>query len=511
MIRASASRLTHPFAMVRTDVLRASLSHSGAQGKSFESRSTVVQLKEFDEEIERFCLFVKCLDPASFTGALAAGYAERFGRLERLCSAGKSLCAKRVADTRHFEREGASDPAHWLAALSGDSVSSARDALETASGLSGLPGLDEAFRCGELSGKQAHEVARAGALDPSREHDLLSSARSDSLRGLREKADRVAAASRSKEEDEERQRRIHAGRHLRTFTSREGAFEGRFSLTPDDGARLMGPIGALAEVIFEKAWEDGRREPREAYLADALVALAAGEGEDLLPEASGPGASSNDEAGGALLPIALSPVQPSADGAPPSVDTARPPAALSGALPPPTGSPPSRRRPRGDYTILVRIDFGALSRGRLLPGEECSIDGVGHVPVAVVQSYLDSAKVRLVVTDGVDVRSVYSCRRNVSRALDTALRARDRCCCVPGCGATFRLERDHIKEYARSGPTTLDNLCLLCSRHHKMKSTKGFRIEGSPGNWRWLRPDGSLAGAGEGAGPAAQPEGERDA
>jgi hypothetical protein len=97
-----------------------------------------------------------------------------------------------------------------------------------------------------------------------------------------------------------------------------------------------------------------------------------------------------------------------------------------------------------------------------------------------VQSYLDAAKVRLVVTDGADVRSVYSCRRNISRALDTALRARDRCWCVPGCGATFRLERDHIKEYARSGPTTLDNLCLLCSRHHKMKSTKGFRIEGSP-------------------------------
>ncbi len=498
-----------------------------------------MQLREFDEEIERFCLFVKHLDPSSLTGVVAAGYAERFGRLERLCSAGKSLCAKRVADTRHFEREGASDPAHWLAELSGDSVSSARDALETASGLSGLPGLDEAFRCGELSGKQAHEVARAGGLDPSREDELLSSARSDSLRGLREKADEVAAAARSKEQDEERQRRIHAGRHLRTFTSREGAFEGRFSLTPDDGARLMGPIGALAEVIFERAWQDGRREPREAYLADALVALAAGEGEDLLREASGPGASSNDEGGGsndegggsndegggALLPAALSPVQPSADGAPPpphtarpSADgapppphTARPPAALSGALPPPAGSPPSRRRPRGDYTILVRIDFGALARGRLLPGEECSIDGVGHVPVAVVQSYLDAAKVRLVVTDGVDVRSVYSCRRNISRALDTALRARDRCCCVPGCGATFRLERDHIKDYARSGPTTLDNLCLLCSRHHKMKSTKGFRIEGSPGNWRWLRPDGSLAGPGEGAGPAAQPEGERDA
>ena len=43
----------------------------------------------------------------------------------------------------------------------------------------------------------------------------------------------------------------------------------------------------------------------------------------------------------------------------------------------------------------MRIDLGALLRGHLLRGEECSRDGVGEVPVSVVQSCLDEAKVRL--------------------------------------------------------------------------------------------------------------------
>jgi hypothetical protein len=445
-----------------------------------------MQLCEMDEQIEGFASYVKSLDVSGLTGADAADLVERFSRLERVAAAGKTVCAGRVAETGYFGAEGARDAATWLAQISGDSRSAANDALDTAQKLDKLPSLDGAFRGGDLSGKQAHEVARAGALDPSSEEDLLRTARSTSLGGLRDKADKVAAAARSKEEDEERHRRIHAGRHLRTCRSREGAFEGRFSLTPEDGAKLMGPIRSLADLIFEQAWREGRDEPREAYLADALVCLATGEGpfgDDL--DAEPPVADdTDDDLDGDFSEAELDELVHGTDSSNP-----QPPAPHAS-----DGPRQRRRRFRPDYTVIMRIDLEALRRGYLRPGEESSIDGVGHVPISVIQSYLDEAKVRLVVTDGVDVRSIFSFKRNIRAALNTALHHRDRTCVVPGCESTFRLERDHVREFAKGGPTTLENLCLVCSVHHKMKSTKGFRIEGGPGHWRWVKPDGTPAG-----------------
>jgi hypothetical protein len=255
---------------------------------------------------------------------------------------------------------------------------------------------------------------------------------------------------------------------------------GRFSLTPEAGALLMGPITQLADGIFKEAWADGRKEPREAYMADALIALAGG----------GRGRSCAGRV--APAPRAAEPAAAQPSATPPAAPA---PSASSIATPAPTWpAPPTNPPSIPDYQIIMRIGLEGLVRGHLLPGEECSIDGVGHVPVSVVQSYLDLAKVRLVVTDGIDVRSIYTFKRNVGRALDTALHSRDRTCVVPGCDSSFHLQRDHIKEFSRHGPTSLDNLCLLCPPHHRMKTNHGFRIVGRPGRWRWLRPDGTPAG-----------------
>jgi len=133
----------------------------------------------------------------------------------------------------------------------------------------------------------------------------------------------------------------------------------------------------------------------------------------------------------------------------------------------------------------MRIDLEALVRGSLLPGEECSIDGTGHVPVSVVQRYLDIAQVHLAVTKGVDVVSIFSFSRTIPAALRRALEVRDRTCVVPGCQSTFHLEIDHVHEYGKRGPTALSNLCRLCRFHHRLKTVGKYRIEGGPGNWRW--------------------------
>jgi hypothetical protein len=57
--------------------------------------------------------------------------------------------------------------------------------------------------------------------------------------------------------------------------------------------------------------------------------------------------------------------------------------------------------------------------------------------------------------------------RQVSRRLRRALEHRDRCCVVPGCGATRGLHAHHIRHWEDGGLTELDNLVLACPYHHR--------------------------------------------
>ncbi|OMB93989.1 hypothetical protein A5733_15240 [Mycobacterium sp. NS-7484] len=57
--------------------------------------------------------------------------------------------------------------------------------------------------------------------------------------------------------------------------------------------------------------------------------------------------------------------------------------------------------------------------------------------------------------------------RTISRRLRRALEHRDRCCVVPGCGATRGLHAHHIQHWENGGPTELWNLVLVCPYHHR--------------------------------------------
>jgi hypothetical protein len=117
-------------------------------------------------------------------------------------------------------------------------------------------------------------------------------------------------------------------------------------------------------------------------------------------------------------------------------------------------------------------------------GEAVEIAGLGPVPVAKVKEWLD---LRLIVTDGVDVKAVSRRSRYVDRDTQAALAVRDRKCCIAGCDVTWRLERDHRRPFAKGGPTTLDNLDWYCAFHHLLK-TKGWVRVGGPGCYRLVAP-----------------------
>jgi hypothetical protein len=391
---------------------------------------------ETTQELEAsLCRIVKDLDASLLAGRDAKTLVGLFSRLEHLAAAGKAICALRVASTGVFEAEGHRHASEWLAAESGESLGAAVSVLEAAAAVSQLAELDDAFRSGELSAAQAKEVAGAAICDPVSTTELLDAAKSGGFETLRRRCAEIKAATASKEDEAARTRRIHAARRLRTWTESDGTFRLDARLSQDAGARVLAGLEGEADKIFAEARRSGAREPSQAYLADALVALVTS----------------------------------------PGMDAPHRPKAL----------------------VHLRVDLKALRRGNTGPGEVCEIAGVGPVSVATARELVGDSIAKVLVTSATDVHAICNLGRSVPTRLYNALLERDRCCVVPGCSATHNLEIDHrVVPFAEGGPTELANLARICHHHHFLKTHEGYSLQGEPGAWVWVHPDGSRHGPG---------------
>ncbi|HEY5626482.1 MAG TPA: HNH endonuclease signature motif containing protein, partial [Nitrospira sp.] len=82
--------------------------------------------------------------------------------------------------------------------------------------------------------------------------------------------------------------------------------------------------------------------------------------------------------------------------------------------------------------------------------------------------------------------------RIVPAAIARAVRARDHNRCrFPGCRNHRFLHCHHVEHWSKGGETSLENLMLLCTRHHTLVHEGGFRIEKDfRDQWFFVRPDG---------------------
>jgi hypothetical protein len=137
----------------------------------------------------------------------------------------------------------------------------------------------------------------------------------------------------------------------------------------------------------------------------------------------------------------------------------------------------------------VRVDLPALLAGQTSPGEVCEIPGVGPVPVAHAREVLSNGLLELVITDGVDVRTVVSKTRHVPEALKVAIAERDERCRVRGCDRTHDLERHHVKPFAEHRLTTYELLGMLCGAHHDLVSYHDHEVvDHRDGTWSLRAP-----------------------
>lgn len=366
---------------------------------------------------------------------------DAFAEVERLAVAGKSLVAARAADGEPWLASGERSAADWLAKRTGTTVGDARSVIDAGRGVAKAPEANRMFRDGSLSLKQAEAVAGAASLDPDAEGRLLALARSTSLQKLRDEAARVRAAADP--DPDARHERIRRSRFWKRWTDPDGARCGSYRLTPEDGAVLEAGARRFIDAAIDHARREGRREPSEAYGADGLVAMAV--------------------------------------------------AAVSGGDVPDARGGRGRRR-LGDRRELIGIvNFESLMRGTVEVGETCEIAGVGPVPTQVARQVFGDALLRIVIRDGVDVRTVVNTGRTASAIQETAVLVRDNGRCRrPRCDLPIS-EIDHVTGYEMTRTTTLDDLAGLCGRDHDLKTYGGHRYRfDSNGFVEWTRPDGVI-------------------
>lgn len=213
------------------------------------------------------------LDPLTFDGPSAASLLDEVARGERVCAAMKALLARRVEECGVWRDGGHRSAAHWLADRTGVPVNAAIRALDTVRDLEALPATSSAFRAGDLSEVQAHEITEAARMDPSSEDALIATAaEQSSVRGLQNACRQVRATAVV--DDAAHARELHLRRSHTSWTDRDGTLHGRYRLAPDAGARLRLALRGHEDRILQAAHKAGRRERREAYSADALLALA---------------------------------------------------------------------------------------------------------------------------------------------------------------------------------------------------------------------------------------------
>jgi len=321
--------------------------------------------------------------------------------------------------------------AHWLNWRTGLDLGAAREKVRVAKALGELPLLSEAMRRGELSYSKVRALTRVATA--SNEAELLEFART----GTAAHVEKLVRAWRrvDRQDEVKHENRRHASRYLRAYTDEDGMVVLKARLAPEVGAAVLKALEAAEQVLYDRERETknerGDGVPLRQRRADALGLVAEN-------------ALSND------------------------VD----------------------KGTRADrLQVVVHVDEEVLEDPDA-PGVSMLEDGTDVSAETSRRLSCDAGKVVMKHDSEGKILNVGRRTRTIPTAIRRALTVRDEGCQFPGCGLKF-CEAHHLKHWANGGETSLDNLVLLCRRHHRAVHEEGYRIEHTAGGeLRFFRPQG---------------------
>ncbi|MYI75367.1 MAG: DUF222 domain-containing protein [Acidobacteria bacterium] len=445
------------------------------------------------------------LDPIIDPIAHRRAEVERLGeRIAELSSRIQAATYDLLVLIREFDAQigwsGWTSCAHWLSWRTGLAPGVAREHVRVARALGNLPKLSDAMRRGAVSYSKVRAVTRVAT--PETEQALLDVAQSGTAAHVEQIVRGWRRVDRTAERTEEKQRQDR--RSLRTWVDEDGMVVVQGRLTPEVGAALRRALEAACDKARPAVVDSGGAD------AEAFdVALAE---EELAPTF----AQRQADAIGVVAECALAggldrgtagdryQVVVHVDGG-----------ALADERDVPAGMPETAVCDDEPTEVGEHVPAGTYKRAELAPeldeGRQDVPAGTpapASAPAAQSQTVLDeaggihvsaetarrlacdSAKVEMLHGPDGEILGVGRRTRTISPALRRALAARDGQCRFPGC-QNRRCDAHHVQHWADGGETTLDNLVLLCRRHHRAVHEEGFRIAlDATGEVEFIRPDG---------------------
>lgn len=124
------------------------------------------------------------------------------------------------------------------------------------------------------------------------------------------------------------------------------------------------------------------------------------------------------------------------------------------------------------------------------------LDPTGPIEAPTVRRFAcDTLVTRIVLGPRSEPLDVGRRTSVIPPAIRRAVVARDGHCRYPGCDRPQGwCDAHHVRHWADGGSTSLDNLLLLCRRHHRL-THEGFSLELVDGQPVFRRPDGLAVGA----------------
>ena len=358
--------------------------------------------------------------------------------------------------------------ARWLHDTFGLTFGAAREKVRTARALGDLPLIDAAFRDGQLSYSKVRALTRAAT--PENEAELVEIARRTSADGVEQVVRRLKQNACLHDVQA-----MIQSRALSTRWDDAGMLVIQGKLTPEQGEVFLKALAKATEALSDT--EADTETDAEAYVetasrtdaeadtywarrADALTHIMGDSLSDAPNRASAPGDRHQvvvHVAAEALVENVSAetlPVNAAAETTPENVTAETPPKNVS-----------------------------AETRSANIPAE------TPLHPETIRRLACDGGLLTIVEKDNGDPLNVGRKTRAIPPSTRRALLARDRHCQFPGCAHDRYVEGHHIVHWAHGGETKLDNLVLLCSRHHRAVHECGYRIQReNDGTFRVMKP-----------------------